>query len=33
MFAGVLTVAVLGFVADRLYLGLIQRLLRWQENV
>jgi len=33
MFAGVLTVAVMGFVADRLHLGLIQRLLRWKEDL
>src|SRR5260221_1187814 len=31
MFAVVLTVALLGFVADRIYLGVMQRILRWQE--
>jgi NitT/TauT family transport system permease protein len=31
MFAVVLTVAALGFVADRLYLSLMQRLLHWRE--
>jgi NitT/TauT family transport system permease protein len=31
MFAVVLTVALLGFVADRVYLVLMQRMLRWQE--
>jgi ABC-type nitrate/sulfonate/bicarbonate transport system permease component len=31
MYAVVLTVAFLGFAADRLYLLLIHRLLRWQE--
>ncbi len=31
MFAVVLTVALLGFVADRAYLVLMQRMLRWQE--
>jgi NitT/TauT family transport system permease protein len=31
MFAVVLTVAFLGFAADRLYLLLMQRVLRWQE--
>jgi NitT/TauT family transport system permease protein len=30
MFAVVLTVALLGFVADRIYLVLMQRMLRWQ---
>jgi ABC-type nitrate/sulfonate/bicarbonate transport system permease component len=30
MFAAVLTVALLGFVADRLYLMLMRRVLRWQ---
>jgi hypothetical protein len=27
----VLTVALLGFIADRAYLVLMQRMLRWQE--
>jgi hypothetical protein len=27
----VLTVALLGFVADRIYLVLMHRMLRWQE--
>jgi NitT/TauT family transport system permease protein len=31
MFAVVLTVALLGFIADRLYLMLVQRMLRWQS--
>jgi NitT/TauT family transport system permease protein len=31
MFAVVLTVALLGFIADRIYLLLMQRMLRWQE--
>ena len=31
MFAVVLTVALLGFIADRIYLVLMQRMLRWQE--
>jgi NitT/TauT family transport system permease protein len=31
MFAVVLTVAFLGFVADRIYLMIMQRVLRWQE--
>lgn len=31
MFAAVLTVAFLGFVADRLYQGLMRRALRWRE--
>jgi NitT/TauT family transport system permease protein len=31
MFAVVLTVAFLGFAADRLYLLVVQRVLRWQE--
>jgi NitT/TauT family transport system permease protein len=31
MFAVVLTVALLGFVADRIYLALMHRMLRWQE--
>ena len=31
MFAVVLTVALLGFIADRIYLGLRQRVLRWRE--
>ncbi len=31
MFAVVLTVALLGFIADRLFLRLMRRLLRWQE--
>ena len=31
MFAVVLTVAFLGFVADRLYLLLMQRILAWRE--
>ena len=30
MFAVVLTVALLGFIADRIYLMLMQRMLRWQ---
>jgi ABC-type nitrate/sulfonate/bicarbonate transport system permease component len=30
MFAVVLTVALLGFIADRLYLALVRRMLRWQ---
>ena len=30
MFAVVLTVALLGFIADRIYLILMQRMLRWQ---
>jgi NitT/TauT family transport system permease protein len=30
MFAVVLTVALLGFVADRIYLVIMQRMLRWQ---
>ena len=30
MFAAVLTVALLGFIADRLYLLLMRRVLRWQ---
>ena len=30
MFAVVLTVALLGLVADRIYLGVMQRILRWQ---
>ena len=30
MFAVVLTVALLGFIADRLYLLLAHRMLRWQ---
>jgi len=30
MFAVVLTVALLGFIADRIYLVLMQRMLRWQ---
>src|SRR4029078_8227315 len=32
MFAVVLTVALLGFVADRIYLLLMQRMLRWQAE-
>ena len=31
MFAVVLTVALLGFAADRIYLVVMQRMLRWQE--
>ena len=31
MFAVVLTVALLGFVADRIYLVVMQRMLRWQS--
>jgi NitT/TauT family transport system permease protein len=31
MFAVVLTVALLGFAADRIYLLVMQRMLRWQE--
>ena len=31
MFAVVLTVALLGFIADRIYLVLTQRMLRWRE--
>src|SRR5437016_1204985 len=31
MFAVVLTVALLGFIADRIYLVLMQRMLRWRE--
>ena len=31
MFAVVLTVALLGFIADRIYLVLMQRILRWRE--
>jgi ABC-type nitrate/sulfonate/bicarbonate transport system permease component len=31
MFAVVLTVALLGFIADRLFLRLMRRMLRWQE--
>jgi NitT/TauT family transport system permease protein len=31
MFAVVLTVAVLGFAADRLYLMLVRRILAWRE--
>jgi NitT/TauT family transport system permease protein len=31
MFAVVLTVALLGFAADRLYLMLIRRVLAWRE--
>jgi NitT/TauT family transport system permease protein len=31
MFAVVMTVALLGFVADRLYLMLVQRMLAWRE--
>jgi ABC-type nitrate/sulfonate/bicarbonate transport system permease component len=30
MFAVVLTVALLGFIADRIYLAVMQRMLRWQ---
>ena len=30
MFAVVLTVALLGFAADRVYLALARRMLRWQ---
>lgn len=33
MFAGILVVATMGFLADRLYLVLIQHLLRWQEDL
>jgi ABC-type nitrate/sulfonate/bicarbonate transport system permease component len=31
MFAVVLTVAFLGFAADRIYLLVMQRVLRWQN--
>jgi ABC-type nitrate/sulfonate/bicarbonate transport system permease component len=31
MFATVLTIAVLGFLADRLYLMFMRRMLRWRE--
>ena len=31
MFAVVLTVSLLGFIADRIYLVLMQRMLRWRE--
>ena len=31
MFAVVLTVALLGFIADRIYLVLVRRMLRWRE--
>ncbi len=31
MFAVVLTVAFLGFAADRIYLLVMQRVLRWQD--
>jgi ABC-type nitrate/sulfonate/bicarbonate transport system permease component len=31
MFAVVLTVAFLGFVADRVYQGLVRRVLRWRD--
>ena len=31
MFAVVLTVALLGFIADRLYLMVMHRALRWQS--
>jgi NitT/TauT family transport system permease protein len=31
MFAGVLTVAAVGFLADRLYLGVMRRALAWRE--
>jgi len=31
MFAGVLTVSAFGFLADRLYLLLMQRMLRWRD--
>jgi hypothetical protein len=31
MFALVLTVAFIGFAADRIYLMLMQRLLQWRE--
>jgi len=31
MFAVVLTVALLGFAADRLYLLLMQQVLQWRE--
>jgi NitT/TauT family transport system permease protein len=31
MFATVLTIAVLGFLADRLYLIFMRRMLRWRE--
>jgi hypothetical protein len=30
MFAVVLTVALLGFIADRIYLLVVRRMLRWQ---
>lgn len=32
MFAGIVTIGLMGFLADRLYLELIQRLLRWRED-
>jgi NitT/TauT family transport system permease protein len=32
MFAGILIVALIGFSADRLYVKLMNRLLRWQEQ-
>ena len=31
MFAGVLTVAAFGFLADRLYLAAMRRLLVWRQ--
>ncbi len=31
MFAVVLTVAALGFLADRLYMALVRRALRWRQ--
>lgn len=32
MFAGIMTIGLMGFLADRLYLGLIRRLLSWRED-
>jgi len=32
MFAGILTIGLVGFVADRLYLALIRRLLSWRDE-
>jgi ABC-type nitrate/sulfonate/bicarbonate transport system permease component len=32
MFAGVLVVALIGFIADRLYMTAIRYVLRWQER-
>ncbi len=33
MFAGILTIGVMGFAADRLYLLFMRRLLRWREDL